>query len=222
MRTPPGTVPVQQNSQLPPDQTAAKKSGGNGGDVEPPAADDTATKSPGKPPTAAVTPGKSVQSEIHSVESDNFSEESSVDGISDVQEDPRSPTTNADVSFDELFPFVTDKQQKSPKNKKKAKSSGRSIFLETYKDFKTYMKGTKLKKMPLIEHKKAAGKIYIDKDGKSSDTSISILHSKLTCRCFLNHPRGLHETNRREQKSIRRSTQSTGSATRYTANITRD
>jgi hypothetical protein len=172
MRTPQEsqeTDPSTQGIETVTDQGLTTQAGSSGGHVVTVTADATTAATPGIPSTAAVTPLKSPQSEASSVDSDAFSEDSSssVDEINKPQKDATTPTVNNDVSFDEVFPFVKDKIQTSPKNKKKGKLTTPKVFLETYNNFKTYMLRTELNKMPSIRLNRAAGKIYVASDGTS-------------------------------------------------------
>ena len=118
-----------------------------------------------KPASASVTPTKSPPSNGDSPTQD-YDEDSSVEEITKVQVELPPPSINDNASFEDLFPFVTDKSQVSSPNK--GNPASKEVFLETYKDFKAYLLGTKQNKMPSIQHKKSIGQIYIARDGTSS------------------------------------------------------
>ena len=118
-----------------------------------------------KPASASVTPTKSPPSNGDSPTQD-YDEDSSVEEITKVQVELPPPSINDNASFEDLFPFVTNKSQVSSPNK--GNPASKEVFLETYKDFKAYLLGTKQNKMPSIQHKKSIGQIYIARDGTSS------------------------------------------------------
>ena len=119
-----------------------------------------------KPASASVTPTKSPPSNGDSPTQDYDEDSSSSEEITKVQVELPPPSINDNASFEDLFPFVTNKSQVSSTNK--GNPASKEVFLETYKDFKAYLLGTKQNKMPSIQHKKSIGQIYIARDGTSS------------------------------------------------------
>ncbi len=113
----------------------------------------------------SVTPSKSPHNDEGS-ENCDASEESSVNKSPERDFLCQShPSYNDGASFEELFPFVTDKAVS--KTGTKASKATRKVFHDTHADFKEYMLGTKQNKMPLIEHKRANARIIIGRDGTS-------------------------------------------------------
>jgi hypothetical protein len=119
-------------------------------------------------PATAVTPMKSPPSDGHQMLSDLHSEDSSEEESTRESLDLESTSEEDDVSFEDAFPFVKDKNKSSPQGKKNHPTH--KILVETYSEFRDYVLGLKQKKMPSVHHNKATGKIFLERDGTSTGT----------------------------------------------------
>jgi hypothetical protein len=100
---------------------------------------------------------------------DNISEAASEEERATVdQPTPPKPDDTPpkldDTSFKSLFPLFDVNRKPAPK-----KPCARQVFLATYADFKSYMVKTKLQDMPPLRHIRSSARIYLDKDGTSSN-----------------------------------------------------
>jgi hypothetical protein len=89
---------------------------------------------------------------------------------------PRTPSPYPETgsSFEDFYPFVTDR--KGSPEKSKQDDSSRRAFVDTYSNFQEYMVGIKSNERPAVAHRKASSIIDIERDGTSF-----VVYYALTC-----------------------------------------